>query len=372
MCGIVYAHDFKGDPVNNGILNQFDMQRNRGTQGFGLFDGKEMNIVKAANEDKILKWLAKYDSNLLLFHHRLPTSTPNTKRTAHPFATGKFFGDNEYILVHNGHISNCYSLKHDHEKLGIAYQGLAEESKFNDSESLLWDLALYLEGKQDKVQAYGGMAFVCIKLHKGKLDRLYFGRNSYPLNMLKVKRGLMLSSEGPGNSINSNLLYTWNYDLKRLTNKQVVFPNWQSQNKPKSAGTYVPYQSPYHSSVERAMEEVEEERESNPGYNLEDFQEKFDEMEVMNKVLRYLIAANGNYSTAYDAMDLESMQLDGLEDDYESVREKELLWAAMDMMDDDPEWVNQNSICKLFREAREQAKEQEANDASTLQLPLPV
>ena len=93
MCGIVYAEDFNGNPVNNSIMQIFDKQRHRGTQGFGLFDGQEMNMVHETKEDSILKWLVKYDSNQLLFHHRNPTSTINVKRAAHPFSTKKYFGD---------------------------------------------------------------------------------------------------------------------------------------------------------------------------------------------------------------------------------------------------------------------------------------
>lgn len=358
MCGIVYAHDFEGRAVNNGVLNQFDSQRSRGTQGFGLFDGSQLNIVKSASEDKILKWMVKYESNLLLFHHRFPTSTDNTKRTAHPFTTGKFFGDNQYILVHNGHISNCYMLKNEHEKLDIAYKGVAG-IKFNDSEALLWDFALYMEGKQDKIKAYGGMAFVCIKLVKGKLDKLYFGRNTNPLNMLKVKQGIMLASEGPGTAIEADTLYTWNYQAKRLTNRKVIFPSWNTASYKPTA--VVPYRNP--------------EPNWNGHYNEDDelageaaalnYDEDFDTHEVENKCLRYLIAANGYYETAYDAMDLESIQLDELTDN-KSIREKELLWAAMSMMEQDVDWENQDSICNLFREAKE------AKNASTLQLPLKV
>src|SRR5258708_5853048 len=104
MCGIIYSHNFEGLPVNNDVLQQYDKQKTRGQQGFGIFDGQKMNMIHAAKEDKILKWLCRYDSNLLLMHHRFPTSTINVKRAAHPFSTKKYLGDTQYILVHNGSI----------------------------------------------------------------------------------------------------------------------------------------------------------------------------------------------------------------------------------------------------------------------------
>lgn len=226
MCGIVYVHDFAGNPVNNMVLQQFDKQRLRGTQGFGLFDGQEMNMVKAASEDKILKWLVKYDSNLILFHHRYPTSTVNVARAAHPFSTKDYFGKTQYVLVHNGHISNAEDLYEKHEALGIQYNSLLEDGTFNDSEALLWDFALMSEGKQDGLEAIGGMALVCMKIVDGKLNKLYFGRNSSPLNMLRTKHGIALSSEGPGEPIDPEVLYTFNYQLKRLTSRHLHSPHY--------------------------------------------------------------------------------------------------------------------------------------------------
>lgn len=329
-----------------------------------MYDGIHDNIVRATKEDKILKWLVKYESSLLLFHHRFPTSTENTRNTAHPFTTKDFFGDNEYILVHNGHISNCYMLKSDHEKLGIKYTGVVEKGKFNDSESLLWDMALYLEGKQDRVKAYGGMAFVCIKLYKGKLDKLYFGRNTNPLNMLKVDKGIMLSSEGAGSSIEMDMLYTWNYNLKRLTTRKVVFPNWKSETET-AKPRYGEWKPGTKSNVQKYIEEVDEDNELE---GVENYKFNFNSFEVENMCLRYLIACAGHFQTAYDAMDLESMNMEDETDD-ESTRHKELLWAAMDTLQLDPEWKDQDSISSMFDSID---KVKEALNARTLQLPLPA
>ena len=229
MCGLAYAHNLDGQSVNNCILDTFDNQRNRGTEGFGLFDGQEKHMVHATKEDNILKWLVKYDSNLIMFHHRNPTSTINVKRASHPFSTKDYFGDTQYILIHNGHISNSKELYPEHKKLGIKYKSLLNDGTFNDSESLLWDISLYLEGKQSSLNAYGGIAFICVKLVDKKLVKMYFGRNSNPLNLKRTKNNILLSSEGEGELIDRDTLYTYNYELDRLTHRKLTIPSWHSE-----------------------------------------------------------------------------------------------------------------------------------------------
>lgn len=183
-------------------------------------------MVHEAKENKILNWLVRYDSNLILMHHRFPTSTINVKRAAHPFSTKDYFGDTQYVLVHNGVIRNPSELKKQHEELGIEYYSVLQDGTFNDSESLLWDFALYMEGKQTELKVAGGIAFICLKIEKGKLTKMYFGRNNSPLNMLRTKTGISLASEGEGEAIDSNRLYAWNYKARRLTSKRLLIPSY--------------------------------------------------------------------------------------------------------------------------------------------------
>jgi predicted glutamine amidotransferase len=225
MCGLVYSQSFDGTPVNQRVLAQYKEQISRGVQGFGAFNGK--HLVKAAEEKRMLRWLKKKknESELLLFHHRWPTSTINVRRAAHPFTTKDYFGDTQYVLIHNGHIGNSSDLFEKHQELGIEYHSMLEDMTYNDSEALLWDLALTLEGKQDKLKAYGGIAFICMKMVNGTPDKLYFGRNySKPLNLKRDKTQLFLSSEGEGEPIKQNQLYTYNYQLKRLTDRHFYIP----------------------------------------------------------------------------------------------------------------------------------------------------
>lgn len=227
MCGLVFAYDRTGAPVNNAILDQYDKQKTRGQEGFGVFDGQFGHMIRSAHEDGILKWLTKYNSNLLLMHHRLPTSTINVKRAAHPFSTKDYFGKTQYVLVHNGGIRNATELFCDHQEMGIDYYSLLQDLTFNDSEALLWDFALTMEGRQAELKAEGGIAFICLKLVKGKLERMYFGKNySKPLNMVRTKQSLSLSSEGEGEPIKDNTLYNYNYKSNRLTTKSFTIPTY--------------------------------------------------------------------------------------------------------------------------------------------------
>ncbi len=242
MCGLVFAYDRTGAPVNNAILEQYDKQKTRGQQGFGVFDGQFLNMVRSAHEDGILKWLTKYNSNLLLMHHRFPTSTINVKRAAHPFSTKKYFGDTQYVLVHNGGIRNAGELFCDHQEIGIEYYSLLQDLTFNDSEALLWDFALTMEGRQKKLKSEGGIAFICLKLVKGKLERMYFGKNfTKPLNMLRTKDSLSLSSEGEGEPIKDDTLYNYHYKSNRLTTKEFIIPGYWKPVKT----NYKPYQGNY-------------------------------------------------------------------------------------------------------------------------------
>lgn len=232
MCGIVYGHNI--DNLKGVVWQQYQKQKSRGTEGFGLFDGEY--ITRAATEKRIKRWFRRKRNKpeMLLFHHRYPTSTANVKRAAHPFNTGAHFGDTKYVLVHNGVIRNAKEMREKHEALGITYQSVLHDGKFNDSEALLWEVALYLEGKQETVEAVGDIAFICVKSEKGEPKTLHFARNyGRPLNMLTKGKALLLSSEGKGESIPTYTLYTHEYGTGKLTQKYLSLP------------AYKPYKSAY-------------------------------------------------------------------------------------------------------------------------------
>lgn len=175
-----------------------------------------------------MKWLKKYPSNSIIFHHRFPTSTENVRNACHPFSTRDKFKTN-YVLVHNGHISNAHQLMEKHKQMGIEYYSVQPDGRFNDSEALLWDFALFKEGKQEKLEARGGIAFICLALHgdKRKHDRLYFGRNNNPLNVYHDPEvGITIASEGHGELIEADKLYEFNTVNGKLTSSELEIPSY--------------------------------------------------------------------------------------------------------------------------------------------------
>lgn len=412
MCGIVYKHNFDGEPVNNDIMQQFDLQRHRGVQGFGLFDGQETHIIKASKEDNILKWLCKYQSNLILFHHRYPTSTVNVKRAAHPFSTRGYFGDTQYILIHNGSVNNANDLFVKHQELGIEYKSLLQDMTFNDSEALLWDFALTMEGKQKELTAYGGIAFICLKLVKGKMEKMYFARNySKPLKFKREDNSVSISSEGDGDEVPVQKLHTWNYDLKRLTKRNFTvnsmapgaftnsgFSNNSSydrygkyidiNNYSYSRGTapHVPYRmtsdddrvgftlgeflrKKYRHLLERdddyslnpGLRDVEDYVENENGFYMpQKTLEEIDEDDaiidfyspevgqVETSCIEYLIKFKGHFEQALWSLECDYEDLSFEPEDADNIRKRLLLERTMESLQNDPEYTNEESVSSLW------------------------
>lgn len=399
MCGLVYKHNYDGSPVNNDVMQQFDKQRGRGTEGFGVFDGQYLNIAKSTREDAILKWLCKYDSNLLLFHHRFPTSTVNVKRAAHPFSTGDFFGKNQYVLAHNGVIRNPEELRKKHEALGIKYKTVLEQGKFNDSEALLWDIALTLEGGQEEPKTRGDMAFICMKIVKGNLKRMYFGRNGRPLKMYHDKKTFELSSEGRGEDIQADQLYTWDFQRKVLKSRRMKFDvGWQPYTPSNYDNACYPYSNPHAdqesleglgrkiaSALGSGVVDLTQDIQRSPGGLLipgkpaallgEVVADKYgkyfdgkakpdrsDELaevldtfepsddEVINTALGYLTTSEGNFDKAYLMVEndyVEHME-SGDEDSFSYTLRQLLFEKVMEFICLDPEFENEKSISSMW------------------------
>ncbi len=366
MCGILYANSFNNLPVNDKIKEMYEAQKQRGREGFGIFDGQEMNIVHATKEERIMKWLNKYSSNLIMFHHRFPTSTINVKQAAHPFTTKKYFGDNQYILIHNGHINNSYSLKSDHEKLGINYHSIVNEvtpsgynyKKFNDSESLLWDFALTMEGKQEELKAYGGMAFICVKLHKNKLEKLYFGRNTNPIKMQIDDEGVILSSTGDGEDAKEQTLYEFDYKTKKLTDKPFKIPSYTIYTAKNHS--YERYNSGY--------EDYDYDREGNIREIADMYDNRYGGRQITSTAtpvvkerykptlgeiyvtkIMYLSRVDGNYSKAYEEMEKDCLNLDWLHYD-NSIADKHIaiLEEAMESILSETTFIDDDSISPQY------------------------
>ena len=367
MCGFIYKHNFNGSPTNEMVFDQFVAQKDRGQQGFGLFDGQEMHLIRTASENKIVKWLGKYDSNLILFHHRWPTSTVNVARAAHPMSTGDYFGKKQYILAHNGIIKNEEDLYIDHSALGINYRTMLEDLTFNDSEALLWDLSLTLEHRQPEMKAIGNMAFVLLELYDHKLIKMHFGRNSRPIKIYRDKDTFELSSEGRGVDVEPDKLFSYNYALKRLTKrdmrfkeyKPIAFKDWSYDDDTThyySDGYEYDTYDEYIMAQEAKVTPVGEVLNNNwyktadgiwiPKTYTDDIDYVPSEDQVKSVALKYLDRAKGNFEEAYwyaeDDYDI-LLEIEGLEGD--DIREDQLLLeAVMEHLNSHPEYKNSKSI----------------------------
>lgn len=237
-CGIVYA---RGENANDKILAQYQAQRQRGTNGFGFVTiGDVANRQRFVDELPTIYALGKTTSKEIMFHHRYPTSTQNVEHCNHPIANSKDYNCN-YYMVHNGVIGNAKELFATHTKKNLHYETSFKdtraidfedfgyrrvfnvESGFNDSEALLHELAQVIEGRKKKVEAKGSIAFIMLATDKDdKPLKLYFGRGSNPLNMLRTPDLFMLSSEGEGEAIKANTLYSLDYATNTISESELA------------------------------------------------------------------------------------------------------------------------------------------------------
>lgn len=213
MCGIIYAKNLMGnEPVNDIVKIVYQNQRDRGQQGFGFLGvrSRSIDVYRAVVEKGIMGYLDGRRYSEVLFHHRTPTSTPNTLKSTHPFVIR--LGGRSYYFAHNGIIQNADELQKYHYEMGICYESY-EGALFNDSEALAWDFCLWLNNKQDRMRAMGVSAFVCLETdEKNRARRLYFYRNSEaPLRVYKDRTLLLISSEGNYPLVKEDRLYFWDY-----------------------------------------------------------------------------------------------------------------------------------------------------------------
>jgi hypothetical protein len=299
-------------------------------------------------------------------------------------STGKYFGKKQYVMVHNGVIRNADELYVDHQESGIEYRTMLPDLTFNDSEALLWDLALTLEGKQKKLKTEGNMAFVILELENRKLLKMHFGRStSRPLRMYRDKETLELSSEGRGDNIEINTLYSYNYALKRLTNKPMEFCEWKyntaMRDDVKSWNRWRdedddPYMGDYDSYDEWVManesraysKHILQIGEVLDGRWIQRDDGTWIEQEapglsptiddVMEAVQDYIIQARGNFNLAYWKAEDDYDRLIEESDTVENVADQILLERVMEAIESDPENINLKSKSSIWEALCQQQK----------------
>ena len=244
MCGIIAGFNTqrKGqttEKVNEFIINQYQDQYDRGQKGFGIIrikDNQDIELDRACEPTKFLLDLYLKESKMIIAHHRTPTSTDNLMSQTHPMSISNSILEKDYLIVHNGIVSNCNELHQKHTELGFTYQTEYQQTwydkslstKWNDSESLAIEIALFIEKKISAIGTDNTAAFIVLQLNKKthKAEKVYFGRNGSAscLNMSKGKGKLRLSSEGEGEEIIDGKLFSFNVKDAKMTLKDRPMP----------------------------------------------------------------------------------------------------------------------------------------------------
>lgn len=250
MCGIIFIHKTDNTYADTMVVRRYENQKNRGYQGFGYIAlDAEKRIVswkQAKSSKDIENFLYEECSASILFHHRFPTSTPNVIEATHPIQVSNPLLSHDYYLIHNGIIRNTSDMREKHVKMGFMYTTEMYEVlqtrkhsykgnlQWNDSESLAIEVALTLDGKQEKPECEGSIAFICYKINKatGICEGVYFGRNhSNPLKLYHNKAYLCLASEGAGKEIYEHTLYKYDFVKNDIQESKMNFgTNWGYRN----------------------------------------------------------------------------------------------------------------------------------------------
>lgn len=231
MCGIIAAfNQKKGESVNEDVINIFEDQHPRGTEGFGVIgiDGKgKPSVMRSTEGCKFMFDLHKKKWNMMVVHHRTPTSTKNKIKQTHPLVVSHEELPSDFLVIHNGVINNAKDLWKTHTANGYVYTTEEEASKgfvkWNDSEGLAIEAARFISKLSDRIEAIGSTAFIALELDKktSVVKRVHFGRNTNPLNLAATRGQIVLSSEGKGGEIKAMTLYTFDpfgdMNLKKRT-----------------------------------------------------------------------------------------------------------------------------------------------------------
>lgn len=237
MCGIIGIINTKNSKsINNKVLELYQDQRSRGTEGFGVIlikkDGS-CEIKRACHENKMMIDLSlpQNKRNIIFLHHRSPTSTDNLISQTHPIIIDLKSLEHKYFLFHNGIIRNAQDLKEEHEKLNLTYStNIPDEryqDEFNDSESLGIELARFIEKQNEIINIQGSAAFILFQVNKktDKIIQIFYGQKDGKLKMQKSEDQMIISSENSkGYDIKENRLYQFNLKDFKIKKSKLKFP----------------------------------------------------------------------------------------------------------------------------------------------------
>ena len=275
MCGIIYLKRNDGMSPVKPLLRRYEEQKTRGQEGYGFVavkDGKVIGYERAKHFEEIEEQLQKFhEADEIMFHHRMPTSTPNLASCAHPIHVKNKLLKHEYYLIHNGVIHNEDTLKGEHELLGFEYETEVEEVvywqpkkkkknkhkhlenysttvvKFNDSESLAIEFALFNEGFKDTIGTTGSAAFVCYEVDpKTKMIvAVHYARNTgSPLKMARAHGITVIASQVSDKDafeIETGKVYTMNMETKKFEVRNLTGFTMYSTSVKESGYSYPGY-----------------------------------------------------------------------------------------------------------------------------------
>jgi len=197
MCGIYITKKVKSATA------LYEHQKYRGSSGFGIVTvdfNRNYKLIRETIERDFIKRLAEIKEDktldLVMVHHRFPTSTSNRLSQTHPIRVADDCFRYEYLVIHNGVISNTVSLKNKHYDEGLVYDTLirtrtieesnegvfkSDEEDWNDSNSIAIEMVKLIEGKvNDLSQVTGSYALMAFQIDRTsqRVVGLYMARNS--------------------------------------------------------------------------------------------------------------------------------------------------------------------------------------------------
>lgn len=324
MCGIIYYNRLDGKSPSKSVLKRYDRQKMRGQDGFGfvaLKDGIINQYERSEKDTEIIPLIEQSTGNELFFHHRMPTSTENVVEAAHPIKVSNDYLKHDYYVIHNGMIWDDAAWKTMHEELGFKYvtelkyklevngRLISERTKWNDSEALAIELALDLDKDQKGISVDGSIAFMALQTDKeGKAINLFWGRNAEsPLMFQELKdQFISVASEGHGDSVPVNTLYTFNHATKAITSKgyRVGLWNWD-ETKSAAINEYRDYGRKKKANARAEEDDV-------PNFEAEywdHYQELLDQREELEHELQTAVQTGGDTDELERELDLTEAEL---------------------------------------------------------------
>lgn len=215
MCGIIgVAVKKKSDDLIKNLYDIFLNQSTRGTKGAGisinnsdLFRFRSVSPYRLFNVYNHKVWNRIKSGDMVLVHHRYPTSSPNAVGFNHPIANEK----EDIHIIHNGVLYNYHELYNELKK---KHKFETENGKeYTDSEVIIHTLEDGIEKKQSLKDALlyvykkvSGSFAVAINIKGDK--NIYLIRHSNPIVISKDKEGNhYFSSELDKNNKNLKFVY---------------------------------------------------------------------------------------------------------------------------------------------------------------------